>query len=181
MNGFLEKGLDNKSKNHTKRNRFTRMCIGESLVLLMKSNTFDSITVSMLVKKAGISRMTFYHYYHDKRDVLSNYLSEIIRTYIVESSKSGNKFHDYNNILFTLNYFDQYSDLLICLRNAGMYSLIIDALNEYMEKYIIPHKKNEEYRIYYYAGALLNVFLKWESDGKQEPAESIADILIKSL
>ena len=50
-------------KNFTKRNRFTRQCIGESIIALMGNKAFEDITISDIVKKAGVSRMTFYHYF----------------------------------------------------------------------------------------------------------------------
>ena len=50
----------------TQRNRFTRMCIGEAIVELMKRDSLDKITVSQIAKKAGISRMTYYHYYDSR-------------------------------------------------------------------------------------------------------------------
>ena len=37
----------------TKRNRFTRQCIGESMISLMQGKNYDDITVSDIVKKAG--------------------------------------------------------------------------------------------------------------------------------
>ena len=40
-------------KNFTKRNRFTRQCIGESVIALMHQKPYEEITVSDIVKKAG--------------------------------------------------------------------------------------------------------------------------------
>ena len=57
-------------KNFTKRNRFTRQCIGESVIALMQTKDFQDITISDIVKKAGVSRMTFYHYFDTKTDAL---------------------------------------------------------------------------------------------------------------
>ena len=41
-------------------NLFVRDCITEALFKLMKSKDFNDITVSMLVKTAGVSRNSFY-------------------------------------------------------------------------------------------------------------------------
>ena len=64
--------------NRTERNRFTRMCIGEAIVALMKKKEFDKIKISEIVEKAGVSRMTYYHYYETKNDVLNDYFKEIV-------------------------------------------------------------------------------------------------------
>ena len=66
----------------TQRNRFTRMCIGEAIVELMKRDSLDKITVSQIAKKAGISRMTYYHYYDSKVNAIEDYLREIIIQYL---------------------------------------------------------------------------------------------------
>ena len=52
------------SRKYTKRTRFTRQCIGEAIIALVYKKDFDSITISDIVKTAGVSRMTFYHYFN---------------------------------------------------------------------------------------------------------------------
>ena len=54
---------------------------------------------------------------------------------------------------------------------------MIDAINEYAELYVAPSYPGSVYDLYYYAGALLNVFLHWEKNGKEEPIDDIVQIL----
>ena len=42
----------------------------ESLLILLNDYQFEKITVSQLVKKAGIARSTFYHYFSDKINLI---------------------------------------------------------------------------------------------------------------
>ena len=160
----------------TKRNKFTRMCIGEAVVALMKKKSFDKITILDITLKAGVSRMTFYKYYHSKEEVVESYLQEIIAGYIEEF---GNIFSDdfpnFENTFSALNYFDNYADFFLELTHAGLYNLLIDAINLYMEEKIIPRYNVSPYKVYYYAGALLNIFIKWEESGKNEDAKTIAE------
>ena len=65
-------------QNKTRRSRFTRMCIGEAIIDLMKNTDYESIKISDIAKRSGISRMTFYHYYDSKSAALTDYLDEII-------------------------------------------------------------------------------------------------------
>ncbi len=44
--------------------------IYQALVELMDKKPYDQITVTDIVKKAGVSRMTFYRHYRDKDDIL---------------------------------------------------------------------------------------------------------------
>lgn len=163
----------------TDRNRFTRMCIGEALVELLKKKEFSEIKVSAIAKLAGISRMTYYHYYETKTDVLRDYLHEIVAEYIKESEgkKDIGTFHEYAHILHCISFFDQYADFILTLVHADLYSIVIDAVNEFMLHEIQPVYHGSVYKLYYYAGALLNTFIQWEENGKKEPAEEIANIL----
>lgn len=161
--------------NFTKRNQFTRMCIGEAVIALMKEKTFDKIKILDITLKAGVSRMTFYKYYHSKEEVLDDYLKEMVSGYVEKyQSNPAEHFPNYEDTLNALNYFDQYADFFLVLAHSGCYSLLIDAINQYMEERIIPFYNISPYSIYYYAGALLNTFIKWEESGKTETAEVIA-------
>lgn len=164
--------------NFTKRNQFTRMCIGEAVIALMKEKPFDKIKILDITLKAGVSRMTFYKYYHSKEDVLDDYLKEIVSGYV---EKFGDNFSDdfpnFENTLTSLNYFDKYADFFVELTHAGLYNILIDAINRYMEEIIIPCYNVSPYKIYYYAGALLNIFIKWEESGKNIAAETIAETI----
>lgn len=159
----------------TKRNQFTRMCIGDSIIALMKEKAFDKIKVLDITVKAGISRMTFYKYYHSKEDVILDYLQEIVSEYVAQyETDFSDGFPNYEIIYNALNYFDQYADFFLELAHAGLYTLLINAINQYMETNVIPIYNISPYHIYCYAGALLNIFMKWEESGKKETAENIA-------
>ena len=143
---------------------------------------YEKIKISDIVKTAGVSRMTFYHYYETKEDALSDYFHEIVAGYIREcrTEKIG-RFHNRSSIVHALKYFDQYEMFIGKLVDAKLQYILWDAMNDYMSKRIMPKYKIPEYELYFYGGALLNVFLKWQKDQKKESAEQIADSIIKSM
>ncbi len=155
------------------------MCIGDAIISLLHKRDFDTLKVSDICKRAGVSRMTFYHYYNTKTDVLIDYLDTIIREYLKSSGKqaSSDAFHQYHHILDALKFFDQYADFFLTLSRAGLHSFILTTINEFMEEQILPFFSGSIYQLYFYAGALMNLFLKWEEKGKVESAEEIASIL----
>lgn len=168
--------------NKTKRNRFTRMCIGEALISLMGQKDYDSIKISDIVAKAGISRMTYYNYYRSKDEIIEDYLQEMVAEYLhsaadEEAQNRIGGFQDYEHVLHALKFFDQYANFFMTLVHAGLYSIIINAVNQFMVEQILPIYPRSVYRLYYYSGALLNTFLKWEEGGKAEPVEEIAEII----
>lgn len=169
--------------NFTKRNRFTRQCIGEAMISLMHTKEYEQISVSDIVKKAGISRVTFYKYYHSKTDIINDYLKEIISGYLEEYNDrfTINDFQDYAHIKNAILFFDQYADFLLTLSHSRQYYIVIEALNHYMLTYIYPEYSGSIYELYFYAGALLNFFLKWEESGKKESVDEIVKIVLSLI
>lgn len=169
--------------NFTQRNRFTRQCIGEAIISLVKTKDFEHITISDIVKKAGVSRMTFYKYYHSKKDVIKDYMGEIISGYLekCDGKFTMEDFQDYNHIKEAILFFDNYSDFLLTLSKARQYDIIVEALNEFMLTYVYPEYTGSIYELYFYSGALLNTFLKWEESGKKEPIDEIVNIILSLI
>ena len=68
------------------------MCIAEAIIDLMKTQELKKIKVSAVVKKAGVSRTTFYKHYLDTKDLL-----EKLEEAILESTKTQwKKLHPQN-------------------------------------------------------------------------------------
>ena len=103
----------------------------------MQQKAYDKISVSDIVKKAGVSRMTYYNYYGTKDELVKDYIEEITSLYLEEEKnnlKEKNNIMDYVHILFLIKFFDRYGKFFVTLADAGMYSFIIDAANIIMEK-----------------------------------------------
>lgn len=62
-----------------------RECVWEThLVNIMQQKAYDKISVSDIVKKAGVSRMTYYNYYETKDELVKDYIEEITSLYLEE-------------------------------------------------------------------------------------------------
>lgn len=168
-------------RNTSERNSFTRMCIGEAMISLLEGTTLEKLTVSEIARKAGISRMTYYHYYATKTAALQDYLGEMISRYLQENKThhAQERFREYEHILFSLQFFDQYAQFFLTMNKAGLHSILIDAVNRFMVEHIPQRDPNAKYELFYYAGALLNTFLKWEEEGKRISAEELARIICR--
>ena len=159
-----------------KRTVATRMAIGNAILDELEKQEFSSIRVMDVVRTSGVSRMTFYRYYENLYDALCDYLDIIVSGYMIEGGEVDDPgvYMRLEHIEFSLNYFDRYSRYFLVLNRHGLYTVMIDAVNEYMMKNILPQKKLHLYELYAYAGGLLNSFLKWEEDGKKESAHNVA-------
>lgn len=165
---------DNKSKT-----RFTRMCIAEAIIDLLKKDDFNHIKISDVVKRAGVARMTFYKYYDSCFSALKDYLGIIISDYLEASHNhfENEYYMETEHIAFALEFFDQYADFFLILKRKGLYSLMIDGVNEFMKEHVMEERKLTLYELYSYAGGLLNSFLMWEENGKVESALAVAKVL----
>ena len=164
-----------------KRKKETRSAITEAILDELERKDFSKIKISDVTKIAGVSRMTFYRYYENLYDALCDYLDMIVNGYMIEGGELSDPsvFMKLEHIEFSLNYFDRYSRYFMILNSHGLYSILIDAVNEYMIKNILPRKKLHMYELYAYAGGLLNSFLKWEEDGKKESAHNVAQMVYR--
>lgn len=169
--------------NLTTRNQHIRLCIARSLLKLMEDKPFEKITITEVVNNASVSRMTFYKYYRSKLEVLSDYMYEIVNEYMKESKMStdvGN-FRDYEHIWHCFSFFKQYSSFILTLIQADMHAVIMNALNDYMDTYILQASEFSRYELYCYAGALCNTYLKWIELGMQETPEEIATMVMTAV
>jgi AcrR family transcriptional regulator len=154
----------------------TRMAIGNAILDTLEEKEFSDIKVTEVIRKAGVSRMSFYRYYENLYDALCDYLNIVVNGYMIEGGEMNDPdvFMRLEHIEFSLNYFDRYARYFLILNRSGLYTILIDAVNEYMMKNILPQKKLHMFELYAYAGGLLNAFLKWEEDGKKESAHNVA-------
>ncbi len=162
--------------NQNEKSKFTRMCISEAIVSLLKNTPLEKVKISDVAKRAGVSRMSFYKYYHSSHAALNDYLDIIISEYLQQSEEDriSKEFLKYDHILYALNFFDKYADFFLTLAKQNQYSIMINGINQFMGEHISADNELSVYELYSYAGALLNTFMKWEERGKKESAEEIA-------
>lgn len=158
------------------KTEFTRRCIGEAVIKLLKSNAFEQLKISEISKVAGVSRTSFYQYYTTPYSVLKDYLSIIVSEYLSKNEEMDytKEYFGFSHILFSFNFFDQYSEFFLTLSKNKLHSIMLEAINEFMAMHIKTDHEISVYKLYAYAGALLNSFIKWEENGKKEKVEDIA-------
>ncbi len=161
------------------KTRLTRIAIGEALIRLLDSKSFDQIKIGEIAREAGISRVTYYHYYHSKKAVLEDYLNELVEGYLRESrEKDTGEFREYSHLLHALQYFDRHRRFVMSLVKAGFYSMLMDAFNDYVREQVLPRCKYSHYELYYYVGALANLFIQWQLEGRKVDAAQLAHIIL---
>ncbi|MCR4781438.1 MAG: TetR/AcrR family transcriptional regulator [Lachnospiraceae bacterium] len=161
------------------KTEFTRKCIGDAVLKLLKNKSIDKLRISEIAREAGVSRTTFYQHYVDVYSVLEDYLKMIVSEYLTENERLNfdGKFFSFDHIVFSFKFFDGYSDFFHTLVNNRLHSIAFNAINDFMNEHIKKEYKNSLYILYAYAGALLNSFLQWIEDGEKEDVFDIARTL----
>ncbi len=180
-NGELRAGKDRRLSPDAKtdRTRFTRMCIGEAVIDLLRMEELSRIKVSEVARRAGVSRMTFYHHYASVSEVLQDYMNEMIREYrrACEEHAQQEELGEYRHVLYALEFFDRYRAFFEGMAGSGQYAMLIEGVNGFMEEYFSESFSGSAYERYFYAGGLLNTFMQWQMRGRKESPQEIARVI----
>lgn len=176
-----QKGAGRAPGQPSQSSQFAKQCLAEALLRLMEERELDDISVTDICKEAGFSRMAYYRNFQSKRDILRQYLyfladefrAEALGKYPNHSSRS------YEIILFGLTYFQGIRVLAERLINANLTSILQDGMNYYFETYLAGSESGLErhYAMYYYSGALVNIYTLWIARGLSEPPEYVANVI----
>lgn len=64
-------------KRKNSANVFAKECIVTALIELMKIKPYNSISITDIANRAGVSRMAYYRNYVSKDDILNKYMEEV--------------------------------------------------------------------------------------------------------
>ncbi len=163
--------------------------IYDAFLLMLKEKELEKITVSDVIKKAGIVRSTFYNHYEN----IPALVTAIEDRTINDIFTIMNSFHPENDWDMCKSYY-----LTICeytMTNPLLANLLCNPWEDtFFEKAItmfhhyvknvtqnttpIHHSKEElSYMIASTIGSTIGVLHKWSKDNFQSPPETIADIL----
>lgn len=74
-------------KNNAESNAITKECIESALILLMKKKPFSEISIQEIIKRAGVSRSSYYRNYDSKEAILEGRLDSIFEETSAELRK----------------------------------------------------------------------------------------------
>ena len=165
-------------KTRSETNRLVKECIATALIELMKVRDYNSITITDITKKAGVSRMAYYRNYSSKEDILNQYMDELGNAIHEKVSKhiTREELHDYYKSLF--EQLGVHRDLGLTAHRAHLSELILLHINKNMALTFPPDSStpSARYRHFYMAGAFYNVLMEWLKNGMQESSDQMARI-----
>ncbi len=165
--------------NNKESNQLTRECLQLALIHLMAEQPYEKITVSEIVRRAGVSRTAFYRNYTDKEDILHEMGGKLIDM-ISELTDKPELFED------SLNWFEnvfrlmrENKEVLALLDQAGITQEYLFSGRSIVET-LYPAKNTEDKYIKLAAeAAFYQILTTWFREGMQEKESYMADICIE--
>ena len=158
-------------------NRITRECLQTALLELLKSKRMEDISVTELVRKAGVSRTAYYSNYNSFSEILAEFIRENLAFLNDEVWKAINNEED----LFypVIKQMEKKKDLLILMMKANLENTAFLQMREAIN-INYPTIDNETYYILIAAiGMIRNVILEWVMNECRESVEEISSICNK--
>lgn len=162
-------------------NQMTRECIQTALLELMAVETFDRITVTAIIQRAGVSKGGFYRNYKSKEEVLQEICDSLLQYLLDFLSK--HKIYEDTKEWFT-TFFQNIAD------HGDAYRLLVKAqapksvvLHFDEEKLLRKLQRDdsilERYRAFAIGKTLAETASVWFRKGMQETPEEMAEIMME--
>ena len=156
-------------------NLFVRACITKALFKLMKKKDYRAISVSELVKTAGVSRNSFYRNYQSFDEILRQYLMGKTTAWWSEFIACPDRYPHIINEMF--RHFLDMQEEIVLLYKAGLSHL-------FMEHIILCGKESltgeiqNAYQTAFMSGGLCGVTNEWILRGMKETPDEMERIFL---
>lgn len=161
----------------------TKRALCNALGRLLQEKEFDRISVSDIVREAGITRKTFYNHYQDKIEMVQDYqmkLSEKIQEHIRCHEKIDREF--FVDLFVLLDQQDALLTGLFSIHGSPMMQEIIKGtMKQYCLDMTVNTKKDPiflEYQAIMLANIIFGIVQHWLTTGKKSSPEEVADIFV---
>lgn len=86
--------------------------ITKSLLNLMHQKSFSEISISELIRNAGVARVSFYRNYDSKEDVLITLIEDVLEQFRNSIDWNAPDYYSYQNVKRSFDYFKMYGDFV---------------------------------------------------------------------
>lgn len=148
----------------------------DALFKLLTKKSISEISITELVKCAGVARASFYRNYESVYSILTAYIDRISEDFTDTNPVKRVDFSNYDYMLHVFHFYMKIKDRIMCIHNAGLSSLLLQAITDYniAEAGDMSCHSIKRYELYYYSGALYNVLIHWMQNGVRETESDMA-------
>ena len=161
---------------NNKRELSVAQYITNSLFELMKVKPYNDISITEITDKAKVNRVSFYRNFTSKEDIIDKWIKSTTQKFLSKSDINYQKDStlDYFTKLFT--HLEKYKTEAMLIYKANLFNLL---KNEFNNNLINLHKKEySNYKSYFLAGGIFNVYYFWLINGCKETPHQVAEKLV---
>jgi len=170
--------------NANKVNLFVRECIWTAIFALMKEKAFESVTVTEIIKRAGVSRMGFYRNYESKESVIEDFVLTVFENTVKEiETERPLDFNTHSVIVTTLENFKIHAEKIKLLLDQNLDLLLLNCYKKAFYK-LKPHKRESQTRYFYdeiFIAGLYALECAWVRSGMQQSPDNLARMYSRIL
>ena len=154
-------------------NLFVRDCITKALFKLMKNTDYNEITVSALVRAAGVSRNSFYRNFQSIEDILRQRLIDQTEQWL-----DGYMVHLHPNVLEEIfrNLLAMQEEILL-LYHAGLSHLLMEHF-VLCGKQSLTEELSDVYQTAFISGGTWGLINEWILRGMKETPEDMQALFL---
>lgn len=161
-----------------KDNTFTKVCLADALIELLKATNIEDITINQICDKAGINRSTWFRNFDTKEDAIA---FKLYNEWLIfgERNKVLNRprYHVNDGPMFFIYTFEN-KELYKLIYQAGM----TEAIFKTFYKIIMPQYekgKNDEYVGKFYSYGWFGILDEWIKRDFKESPEEVSNLFLR--
>ena len=163
--------------NNQQSNELTRECIDTAMMYLLSEKPYESISISELTKRAGVSRTAFYRNYATKDDVLKEIGKSVIESLSAQLSKVkyADDVHGALVGFFTkIKEQHAYVELMV---KANVSMNLLFPSSHVLENVVRTTSQKDHYHLIAVDSALNGLVREWIANGYDLSPEELANVL----
>lgn len=163
--------------NNQESNQLTRECICTAMMYLMSEKPYESISISEIAKRAGVSRTAFYHNYQTKNDVIREIGKQVIDALseIISNVKSNSDVH--NMLVEFFTQIKEQKDKVELLIKGNISFQLLFPNARLLENVIPARSKIDHYRMVAIDASLFGIVKEWITNGCDISEEELVQVI----
>ena len=164
-------------------NQSAKKLIKNAFIKLMEKKSYMAISVTDVVREAGVARASFYRNYNSIGDIMDDITDEISAEFVDEILPviTGNDERMWREFLFNLFYHFPKKHMVIHPgkhENFGIWFSRMNTKIQEMENEMTPVTIPEKYTPFAKMGLAINILKKWINTGRKESPEEMVNYIM---
>lgn len=153
--------------------------ITNALFTLMKRKKYDDISITEITNKAGVGRVSFYRNFNSKEDIIKNWIEDTTNNFLKSSDISFKKDSTKDYFIKLFNHLEKYKEESFLIYKANLIHLLKSVFENKLLS--IHQKEYDNYKSYFLAGGIFNVYYYWLINGSKETPEELSTKLVNLI